>query len=267
MARIPQNYVPQHLSSKSKKKAAGELKKSQREYNKGNYHTRKKIKGFKNRKTSWSSKVIEIYDLDKNKPININVLGKKTKCKRAALEKIIKKGQGAYYSSGSRPNQTAHSWGNARLYSAISGGPAAKVDRHILLEGCKPSSKALKLSKNARIPNKKTIKIGGGKPNMKERILKFEKSKQKGKKYTVIVEDRDTKKTRTIHFGGLGYQQYKDRTPLKLYAKDNHNTRKRMRNYLKRHSGTPLRGEAIKKEIAKSGGYYNAKILSHVYLW
>jgi hypothetical protein len=40
-----------------------------------------------------------------------------------------------------------------------------------------------------------------------------------------------------------------------------------MRNYLKRHSGTPLRGEAIKKEIAKSGGYYNAKILSHTYLW
>ena len=123
------------------------------------------------------------------------------------------------------------------------------------------------MSKNARIPNKKTIKIGGGTPNMKERILKFEKSKQKGKKYTVIVEDRDTKKTRTIHFGGLGYQQYKDRTPLKLYAKDNHNTRKRMRNYLKRHSGTPLRSEAIKKEIAKSGGYYNAKILSHIYLW
>ena len=34
-----------------------------------------------------------------------------------------------------------------------------------------------------------------------------------------------------------------------------------------RHSGTKKRGEAIKKEIAKSGGLYNAKILSHIYLW
>ena len=85
MGRIPQNYVPEHLSSKSKKKAASELKKSQREYKRGKYHTRKKIKGFKNRKTNWASKTIELYDLDKNKPININVLSKKTKCKRAAL--------------------------------------------------------------------------------------------------------------------------------------------------------------------------------------
>jgi hypothetical protein len=267
MRRIPQNYVPLHLSNKSKEKATIELKRSRRAYKKGKYHTRRKIAGFKSRKTSWASKAIELYDLDKNKPISILELSKKTKCKRSALAKIVKKGQGAYYSAGSRPNQTAHSWGNARLYSAVSGGPAAKVDATILVEGCKPNSKALKLSKNPRIPNKKTIKIGGGKPNMKERILKFEKSKRDGKKYTVVVEDRVTKKTRVIHFGGLGYQQYKDRTPLKLYAKDNHKTRNRMRNYFNRHSGTPLRGEAIKKEIDKSGGYYNAKILSHIYLW
>jgi hypothetical protein len=267
MRRIPQNYVPQHLSTKSRGKATSELKKSRRAYKEGKYHTRKKIAGFKSRKTSWASKAAELYGLDKNKPISILELSKKTKCKRSALDKIVKKGQGAYYSAGSRPNQTAHSWGKARLYSAVSGGPAAKVDAAILLEGCKPSSTALKLSKKARIPNKKTIKIGGGKPNMKERILKFEKSKKDGKKYTVVVEDRVTKKTRIIHFGGLGYQQYKDRTPSKLYAKDNHATRKRMRNYFKRHSGTPVRSEAIKKEIDKSGGYYNAKILSHIYLW
>ena len=51
-----------------------------------------------------------------------------------ALQKVIKKGKGAYYSSGSRPNQTASSWGKARMYSFIMGGPARKVDMHIAKE-------------------------------------------------------------------------------------------------------------------------------------
>ena len=267
MSSIPQNYVPKYLSKKSKLMTINELKRSRKSYKKGKYHTRKKIPGYKNRKTSWSSKVIEIYDLDKNKPINIDILVNKTKCTKKALNKIIKKGMGAYYSSGSRPNQTAQSWGKARLYSAISGGPASKSDGHILREGCDKTSKALKLSKTSKIPNKKKIKIGGGKPVMKEKIIKFEKSDKNDKKYMVIVEDRSTKKRRTIHFGGLGYPQYKDRTPLKLYKKLNHMTRKRMKNYFKRHSGTGNRSDAISKEINKSNGYYTPKILSHMYLW
>ena len=56
-------------------------------------------------------------------------------------------------------------------------------------------------------------------------------------------------------------------TLLKLYAYKNHNTRKRMQNYFSRHSGTKNRGQAIKKEKKKSKGYYNPKILSHIYLW
>jgi len=267
MSSIPQNYVPKYLSKKSKSTAIKELKKSRKSYKKGKYYTRKKLPGFKKQKTSWSSKVIEIYDLEKDKAINLDVLVKKTKCTKKVLNKIIKKGMGAYYSSGSRPNQTAQSWGKARLYSAISGGPASKTDGHLLIEGCETNSKALKLSKKSKIPNKKKIKIGGGKPKMKERILKFEKSNKQDKKYMVLVEDRNTKKQRTIHFGGLGYPQYKDRTPLKLYKNLNHYTRKRMKNYLKRHSGTSNRKEAINKEISKSDGYYNAKILSHIYLW
>ena len=40
---------------------------------------------------------------------------------------------------------------------------------------------------------------------MKEKILKFEKSKRNGKKYTAYVQDKKTKKIRTIHFGATGY--------------------------------------------------------------
>ena len=101
---------------------------------------------------------------------------------------------------------------------------------------------------------------------MKETIVKFQKGPFP-KKYTVYVKDKKSKKTRKIHFGDSRYQQYKDRTPLKLYSKQNHGTRKRMQNYFSRHSGTRSRKQAIAKEIKKSDGYYNAKILSHIYLW
>ena len=102
---------------------------------------------------------------------------------------------------------------------------------------------------------------------MKERIIRFEKSKTKGKKYTAYIQDLETRKIRKLNFGAIGYQQYKDKTPLHLYTAKNHNDRRRMQNYFNRHSGTRNRKKAIEKEITKSHGYYNAKILSHKYLW
>jgi len=77
-------------------------------------------------------------------------LAKKTGCSKKTLRNIIKKGQGAYYSSGSRPNQTSHSWGIARLASTITSGKAAAVDFNILKEGCNNKSKALLLAKKAK---------------------------------------------------------------------------------------------------------------------
>jgi len=101
---------------------------------------------------------------------------------------------------------------------------------------------------------------------MKESIVKMQRGPFP-KKYTAVVRNKKTKKTRKIHFGDRRYQQYKDRTKLKLYKKKNHGTRRRMQNYFSRHSGTKKRGKAIKKERRKSKGFYNAKILSHEYLW
>ena len=53
------------------------------------------------------------------------------KFSKSTLDKVYKRGLGAYYSSGSRPNQTATSWGKARMYSYIMGGPTRRVDQHI----------------------------------------------------------------------------------------------------------------------------------------
>jgi hypothetical protein len=101
---------------------------------------------------------------------------------------------------------------------------------------------------------------------MKEKILRFERGPP-GKKYTAIIQDKQTKKIRKLHFGASDYEQFKDRTPLQLYAHKNHNTRKRMQNYFNRHSGTKKRGQAIALEKKRSKGYYTPKILSHLYLW
>lgn len=48
-----------------------------------------------------------------------------------AIDEVYRKGEGAYKSSGSRPNQTPQSWARARLYSYILGGSARKIDKEI----------------------------------------------------------------------------------------------------------------------------------------
>jgi len=167
MARVPVRYVPKNLSRKDKKKQKKELKKSRRLYKKKKYYTRKKVKSFKSKISPHVKKAMKIYNI--NKIVVDNTLSKKTGCSKKALNKIVSKGAGAYYSSGSRPNQTAISWGRARLASSITGGKAAAVDFKILENGCKKNSKAFKLAKKSRRKHKygkrrvKSVKIGGRK--------------------------------------------------------------------------------------------------------
>ena len=44
-----------------------------------------------------------------------------------AVNAVYKKGEGAYYSSGSRPNQSPQSWARGRLYAYIMGGNKVRV--------------------------------------------------------------------------------------------------------------------------------------------
>ena len=82
----------------------------------------------KSRKSPWVVKFDNKYKLkDKSLP-NI---AKKTKIPLKALKEVYKKGEGAYYSAGSRPNQTKDSWARARMYSYILGGKVRKIDKHI----------------------------------------------------------------------------------------------------------------------------------------
>ncbi len=179
MVNVPVRYVPKILTKKARKKQIAELKKSRKDYKKGKYYTRKKVSEFKSKRSGWAKKVEETYNLPKKGSISIKQLQEKTSCKKSALDKIVKKGMGAYYSSGSRPNQTAHSWGKARLFSALSGGPASKVDISILEKGCPKNSKTLKLARKAK-PIRKTrkTKIGGDGETTKNPALKDELLKE-----------------------------------------------------------------------------------------
>lgn len=145
---ISLRYLPKRLTRKDRKKQASMIQKSRRLYKKGDFYTRKKVSSFTSKKSPHISKASKIYKVDKIGATS--ELAKATGCAKSALAKIISKGEGAYFSSGSRPNQTAQSWGVARLASAITAGKAAAVDYTILEKGCKPRSKALTLAKRAR---------------------------------------------------------------------------------------------------------------------
>lgn len=146
--KINLRYLPKNLTRKDRKIQFKELQKSRKLYKKGSFYTRRKVSSYPMKKSPHIIKAEKIYNVNK---IGANDdLAMKTGCSKNALAKIINKGEGAYFSSGSRPNQTAQSWGVARLASAITSGKAAAVDYSILEQGCKSNSKALRLAKIAR---------------------------------------------------------------------------------------------------------------------
>jgi len=146
--KVPLRYLPQSLSKSDKIKYIRELNKSKKQYPKHSYYLRKTVKSFHSKPSNHIQNAKTLYKIPNISPTK--ELAQKTGCSLASLQKIVKKGEGAYFSSGSRPNQTAQSWGLARLASAITAGKSAAVDYDILEKGCKPNSRALKLAKTAR---------------------------------------------------------------------------------------------------------------------
>jgi len=146
--RVPQRYLPKTLSRRDKEIQARMLRKSRRLYKQGKYYTRKQVPSFHSKPSGHMANARKMYKMDKIAPSG--QLAKATGCSVAALRKIVNKGEGAYFSSGSRPNQTAQSWGIARLASAITGGKAAAVDFKIIEEGCSHSGRAFRLANKSR---------------------------------------------------------------------------------------------------------------------
>ena len=141
-------YLPKMLTAKDKKTQTRMLLKSKTLYTKREYYTRKRLSSYKNKKSNHVSNARKIYDVQSITPSA--ELARKTGCKLSALNQIVNKGEGAYYSSGSRPNQTPKSWGLARLASSLTSGKAAAVDYDIIERGCDHRKRAFILANKSR---------------------------------------------------------------------------------------------------------------------
>jgi len=87
--------------------------------------------------TSYKNKFNAKYGFDKDASHSIAEIAKLTGYKKAGLEIIFSKGQGAYFSNSSsvRPQvKSPDHWAYSRIYSAVMGGKAAKIDAAHLIK-------------------------------------------------------------------------------------------------------------------------------------
>ena len=115
---FPIRYIPKGLTKKDKQKQLKMLIKSKTLYKKHKYYTRKHVSSYKYKKSKHILNARKIYNIQNITP-NAE-LALKTGCKLSALNKIVNKGEGAYYSSGSRPNQTPKIMGISTVSKCIN---------------------------------------------------------------------------------------------------------------------------------------------------
>ena len=162
----PKSYIPKSLTEFDAEKQRSNIQRSRRQYTQKKYYTRPDVISFVSKPSNHVSNAKRLYNVKSMKPSRRLV--RKTQCSLRTLEKIVNKGRGAYYSSGSRPNQTPDSWGLARLASAITGGKSSVIDYHLLKYGCKKTSPVLRLA-NQTMRHKKGKII---KPNRNSKLTK-----------------------------------------------------------------------------------------------
>jgi hypothetical protein len=141
-------YLPDSLSRRDKARQRKELTKSRRMYKQRKYYTRKSVKSFTSKPSKHVDTARRLYHIQNIRPTR--ELSGRTGCSLKGLRQIVRKGEGAYYSSGSRPNQTPQSWGYARLASSITGGNASAVDFHIIDKECDHRKPAYRLAQRPR---------------------------------------------------------------------------------------------------------------------
>ena len=125
--KINPKYVPKSLSPEDRKKQIKSIKEGT---------DRPKVESFKSKRSGWVKKFEDKYGykISETSKITKSIISKK------GIDEILKKGRAAYYTGGSRPNQTSTSWARARLASVLMKGPALKVDKDIVAKYAKDES-------------------------------------------------------------------------------------------------------------------------------
>ena len=116
--KVPKSYVPSSLSKADKKKQVKSILEGK---------PRPKVETFKSKRSNY----VIAFEKKYGTKITDKAFIYKNILSRTGVSKVLAKGRGAYFSSGSKPNQTPDSWANARLASVIMGGKARKVDEAI----------------------------------------------------------------------------------------------------------------------------------------
>jgi hypothetical protein len=116
--KIRPEYAPKSLTPADRKKQVKSIKEGK---------PRPKVDSFKSKRSGHAARFEKKYGykITNDSRISKEIISK------TGIDKILSKGRGAYYSAGSRPNQTSESWSRARLASVIMGGNARKVDKAI----------------------------------------------------------------------------------------------------------------------------------------
>ena len=122
---IPKRYIPDTLKGKDRQKQIKSIFE-------GKDRPKTKVKG---RRSKHTVRFEELYGdkLDKMKGgRSKRNIAKVTGIPFKALDEVYKKGEGAFFSSGSRPNQSKDSWARGRMYAYITGGAKVrKADKDI----------------------------------------------------------------------------------------------------------------------------------------
>ena len=137
MNKMKKKYVPNTLSNTDKQKQKQNIQKSRRQYNKGEYIDRPQLKSADTQESKYTKQIEKKFGEGNTSKEDIaRILSRGNPARKKELMKgfdeIFDKGKGAYYSSGSRPNTTAHQWGYARVFSVLLGGPSRKIDKKIV---------------------------------------------------------------------------------------------------------------------------------------
>lgn len=93
---------------------------------------------------TYKNKFNKKYGQPKDKSNSLADIARLTGRSKASLQKIFNKGVGAYKTNPQsvRPNvKSPEQWAYARVYSAVMGGKAAKVDAKELASGKKKTKK------------------------------------------------------------------------------------------------------------------------------
>lgn len=86
---------------------------------------------------TWKQKYNRKYGFKKDQSHSLSAISKTTGYKLSGLKTIKKKGEGAFYSNPQSVRKSVSSatqWGIARVYSAVMGGKAARVDKSHLIK-------------------------------------------------------------------------------------------------------------------------------------